>query len=132
MAKEYFKQLQEQIEQLQDGFDIKNVEIGLLENEMQDNLRPNLLLSQLTSIHLDMLSEIIDYQIKHKPSERIIGSKNRLIKLLDISTELSGIGDKMQSFKLFNRELVTRMQLLRVENAELRKKLDDVGKGDLL
>jgi predicted nuclease with TOPRIM domain len=132
MAKEYFKQLQEQIEQLQDGFDIKNVEIGLLENEMQDNLRPNFLLSQLTSIHLAMLSEIVGYEIKNKPSERITVSKNRLIKLLDISTELSGIGDKMQSFKLFNRELVTRMQLLRVENAELRKKLDDVGKGDLL
>jgi hypothetical protein len=126
MAKEYLKKLQEQIESLEDGFDIKSIELGLLQNEMQDTLRPNIILSQLTHFILQMLGELNEYQQKNKLSAKAIASKTRLITMINITIELSGMGDKMQTLKLFNLELVNKMQLLRVENANLRKELKGV------
>lgn len=126
MAKTYIKELQEKIELLEDGFDMKSIEVSLLQNDMQDTLHPNIILSQLTHFILKMLGELIEYQNKNKPSLKVIASKTRLITMLNITIELSGIGDKMQSIKLFNKELVTKIQLLRVENSDLRKELKNV------
>ena len=126
MAKEYFKELQEKIEYLQDGVDFKNIELGLLESEMQDVLEPSLLLSQITYIHTEMLSELFDYIKKNKPSERLTASKERLLNLLTKTEKLNSMTNKMQTLKLFNRELVVKLQLLRVENDELRKQLKNI------
>lgn len=120
-----FKELQQKIKELEDGFNIKDIECGLLESELTETLKPNILLSELTFIHLEMLKEVHEYS-KGKSSDRITSSKNRLLNLLDISTQLSGIGDKNKSLKLFNRELVTRIQLLRIENSDLRKELKKI------
>lgn len=129
MAKEYFKKLQEQIETLEDGFDIKNIELGLLENEMQDFLKPSVLLSQQAKYLLEMTEELIEYA-KSKPGPRVNASKERLLNLLHLHTQLGGVLTYNQTIKLFNRELVTKIQLLRVENADLRRKLDNVHKSD--
>ena len=126
MAKEYFKELQEKIEYLQDGVDFKNIELGLLESEMQDVLEPSLLLSQITYIHTEMLSELFDYIRKNKPSERLTASKERLLNLLTKTEKLNSMTNKMQTLKLFNRELVVKLQLLGVENDELRKQLKNI------
>ncbi len=126
MAKEYLKKLQEQIERLEDGFDIKNIELVLLENELKDNLRPNIILSQLTQFILQMLIELNQYEQKNKLSSKVLASKIRLLSMFDLITELSGMGDKLQNFKLFNRELVIKMQMLRAENYNLKKQLKAV------
>ena len=126
MANEYYKELQEKIANLQDGFDIKNIEVAFLESEMQDVLEPSLLLSQITYIHTEMLSELFDYIRKNKPSERLTASKERLLNLLTKTEKLNSMTNKMQTLKLFNRELVVKLQLLRVENDELRKQLKNI------
>ena len=126
MANEYYKELQEKIANLQDGFDIKNIEVAFLESEMQDVLEPSLLLSQITYIHTEMLSELFDYIRKNKPSERLTASKERLLNLLTKTEKLNSMTNKMQTLKLFNRELVVKLQLLGVENDELRKQLKNI------
>lgn len=122
---ESFKELQAKINLLQDGFDIKSIEIGLLESEMQDTLKPTKLLSEQNNCLLEMLEQIIKFE-KTKPSASVTASKNRLVTLLGINTQLSEIMYYNRSLQLFNRELVTRIQLLRVENSELKKQLKNV------
>lgn len=119
----YWVQLERQIKRLEDNFDIKGVEIALLQSEMVETLKPNVLLMQLTQVHLEMLMEIQEYRTKNKTTERILKSYNRLLKLFDISTQLSGLGDDNQTLKLSNKELVVRMQILRVENSNLKKEI---------
>jgi hypothetical protein len=125
MAKEYFKELQEKIEKLEDGFDIKNLELGLLESEIQDTLKPTKLLNEQNHYLLEMLEQIIKFE-KSKPSARVTASKQRLITLLGINTQLNQIMYYNQSLKLFNRELVTIIQLLRVENSDFKKQLKNI------
>ena len=122
-AKTYVKQLQEQIELLEDGFDIKSVEIDLLKSEMEETLSPYKLLGEQTGYLLDMLTEVIEFERK-KPSERITASKTRLITLLHINTQLSKIVDYNQSLKLINRNMVASMQLLRIKNFNLTKEVN--------
>lgn len=124
MAKsEYVKQLQVQIENLEDGFDIHGAELSLLESELKDVLRPTELLSELTQTHFEMLCEILLWLRKNKPTDRVLASKERLLKLIDIDTRLNGIGDTCVSLKAINKTLVAKMQLLRIENAKLRREL---------
>lgn len=129
MVKTYFKELQEKIERLEDGFDIKNVEIGLLESEIQDTLKPTGLLNYQFLKLAEMLEEVLEYE-KIKPSERITASKTRLINLLGVNTQLNEIMYVNHRLKLFNRELVAKIQLLRVENADLKLQLDNVAKAE--
>lgn len=121
---QFFSDLQEEIKTLNDGFDIQSMEMGILKNEMTDNLRPNVLLLQLVDCILQMLLEITEYEQKSRLNARMQASKERLTKMLEVATELSGIGDRIQSFKLFNRELVGKIQLLRVDNARLKNQVE--------
>lgn len=119
----YIKELQKKIEDLADGFDMKSIEMVLLENEMHDMLRPNILLSQLNQFVIQMLMELNEYQQKNKLTERMKASKERLLKMLDITIELSGLGDKAQSFKLHNKHMVGKITQLRIKNQELQRKM---------
>lgn len=122
----YIKQLQRNIEGLQDGFDIKSVELALMESEMKEQARPNELLGQLSGYHLEMLSELIDHCKDKKVTERILASKDRLIKLLDIGHDLNILSVHNQSLKLLNREIVAKIQLLRIENSQLKTALKKI------
>lgn len=125
MEKTYTKELQEKIEALEDGFDIKNIEIGLLENEMHDFLKPSVLLSQQSRLLLEMTDELLEYA-KTKPGPRVKSSRDRLMTLLHINTQLGSVMCYNQSLKLFNRELVGKIQLLRIERAELKLQLQKI------
>lgn len=125
MAKTYIKELQETIEQLQDGFDMRSVENALLQNEIEDTQLPNKLLGEQSGYLLDMLNEVLVYE-KKMPSQRITDAKNRLINLLHINTQLNKILSYDHSLRLFNRELVGKIQLLRVENHKLKDELQKV------
>lgn len=119
----YIKDLQTKISQLEDGFDIQSVELGLLQNEMLDTLKSNQLLSQLNGSVLEMMNDLVEYEKKNKLTPRMQASKQRLVNMLFVTSDLSELGSKLQSLKLFNRELVGKIQLLRVANADLTKQL---------
>jgi len=129
MEKTYTKELQEKIKALEDGFDIKNVEMGLLENEMQDFLKPSALLAQQSRLLLEMTDELFEYA-KKKPGPRVTASRDRLMILLHINTQLGSVMCYNQSLKLFNRELVGKIQLLRIERAELKKQIENMTKAN--
>lgn len=120
----YIKDLQNKVAAMSDQFDIKSIEIGLLQSEMVDTLKPNRLLSELNSDIIDMMNDLIEYEKKTKLTPRMQASKKRLINMLFVASELSELGSRINSLKLFNRELAGSIQLLRVENADLRKQLN--------
>lgn len=122
MAKTYIKELQEKVEALEDGFDMHQVELSLLENEIQDTNLPNKLLGEQTGLLLEMLNEVVEFG-KKKPSERVTASKKRLLGLLCINTSLNQIVSYNQSLKAFNKQLVGHIQVLRIENAELKRQI---------
>lgn len=133
MAKEetpYWVQLERQIKSLEDNFDQKGIEIALLQSEITDLKEPTALLNRLMMLHLNMFSEITEYLAKNKATERVLASKERLLELIDITTRLNGINDRSVSLKALNKELVGKMQLLRVENFNLRQQLNKITESD--
>lgn len=125
MAKTYIKELQEQIEGLNDGFNIKEVELSLIENELQDTLSPYKLLSEQTGYLLEMMNELIEFE-KKKPSDRITASKTRLLTLLHINTRLNGIIGYNNALKVCNKQLVGKIQVLRAENSDMNRQLMNI------
>lgn len=128
MAEEtpYWVQLERQVKSLEDNFDQKGVEIQLLQSEIIDIKEPTMLLNRLMLLHLNMFSEITEYLAKNKVTDRVLASRERLLELIDITTRLNGINDRSASLKAINREIVGKIQLLRIENKELKVKLQAV------
>ena len=84
-----------------------DLEIQLLytQSQLKDVLQPNLLLAELSQLILQMLIEYTEYISKNKETERNRASKRRLLRLLDISTDLNGLGDLAVSLRLQNKRL---------------------------
>ena len=122
MSKTYVKILQEDIENLQDGFDMQGVEIILLQNDIEETLSPYKLLGEQSGYLIEMLTEVIEFE-KNKPSDRVKASKKRLLALMDTNTELGKIVGYNQKLKLYNQQLLGHMQLLRLKNKELRDEI---------
>ncbi len=129
MAKTYTKELKEKVGALEDGFDMYQVELGLLENEIQEINTPNQLLGEQTGLLLEMLSEVVEFG-KKKPSERVAASKKRLLELLSINTRLNQIVSYNQSLKVFNKQLVGSIQVLRLENSDLKRQIENMVKAE--
>lgn len=115
----YTERLIQQINDLEDGFSMKEVELCLLQNDMEETLSPFGLLSEQSGHLLEMFEEVVEFERK-KPSERITASKKRLFTLIDINTRLGKIVSYNQSLKLINQQMVGSMQALRIENEKLR------------
>lgn len=126
----YWVQLERQIKDLNDEFDIHECEIFLLNSEIIDLNKPTLLLNRLMKLHLEMFSEITDYMGKNKVTERITASHSRLLELIDITTQLNGIGDHSRALKSINRELISKTQIVRLENSNLKKELNKITQQD--
>ncbi|HEY4196886.1 MAG TPA: hypothetical protein VGM63_15190 [Mucilaginibacter sp.] len=126
----YTKELQQKINQLEDNFDVQAVELILLENELKDNMQVNILVSKLTQHILQMLMEYADFIRNRTPTDAHKKSHKRLIELLDISSQLFTIGTNNQAFKLYNRELVGKINLLRLEKTELKQQLENATKAE--
>lgn len=129
MAKTYIKELQETIEQLNDGVDVLGVEKALLQNSVEDFQEPNRLLGEQSGYLLDMLGEVLTFE-KKQPSERITASKNRLINLLHINTRLNNLMSYNHSKTLLNQQLFGELQKVRLENHKLRLEIEKLSKSN--
>ena len=125
MAKTFVKKLQEKIEQLEDSYDIKNVELALLENELQETKEGPALLMQQSSILIEMFEEVFNYH-KKKPSERSKASMERLMKLMDINNRLQSKVSYNAYLQAINKDMFGRIQVLRVEKADLNRQLTNL------
>jgi hypothetical protein len=125
---DYGKKLREEINLLETDLSMQALEAGLIKNDLTETLRPNIILSELGLYVLQMLKELNEYQHKNPLNDRMKASKQRLMKMLDLTRELASMGDKMQSLKLYNRELLAKIQLTRVENQRLKNENEAVKK----
>lgn len=118
----YIKELLDKIEIHEAKDELLIAEVDLLRNELEDVLSPNLLLMEQTQLIIQMLTEYLDYVKKKGESELIKRSKERILRLLEINSKLSGIGDQNATLKILNAKmygrynhLVERFLLLQAE-----------------
>lgn len=130
MEETYTQKLVKQIKSLEDDFDEKSLQLVVIENELKDNMEVSVLVSKLTKHILQMLIEYGDFIKNKTETEAHKRSRKRLSELLDISSRLMNIDSNYQSFKLFNRELATKIQLLRIENIELKRQIENMVKAE--
>jgi len=129
MAKTYIKELQEKIEALEDGFDLRELEIQQLINARVDDMEPAVISDKITLLCLEMLIEYTEFVMKKgKETEANLKSKKRLVDMLGLVSRLSGLTSNLNTLKLINRGQVTKINLLRVENAELKQQVDNMKK----
>ena len=94
-------------------------ELYFTKNELTDTITPSIAVSELTIYVLEMLAELNEYEQKNKLNDRMVKSKNRLLKMLEIISKVFSITDTMQSLKLNNRELFADLKKLQNSNEEL-------------
>lgn len=118
----YIKELLDKIEVHEAKDERMIAEVDLLKNELEDVLSPNLLLLEQTQLILQMLTEYLDFVKKRGESAINRRSKERLVRLLEINSKLSGIGDQNATLKILNEKmygrhnnLVDRFLLLQAE-----------------
>ncbi|MCW3111290.1 MAG: hypothetical protein JWQ09_5796, partial [Segetibacter sp.] len=91
MANNYLKNLQEQIEQLEDIVDGKDLELTILENELVDVYEPSRAISETTMLYLQIMSEVLEFIIKKGWTPAIKRSHERLLRLMELNKCLEGI-----------------------------------------
>lgn len=123
MEETYTQKLVKQIKSLEDDFDEKSLQLIVIENELKDNMEVSVLVSKLTQHILQMLIEYGDFIKNKTETEAHKRSRNRLSELLDISSRLMEISSNNQAVRLYNRELAAKIQLLRINNAELKEQI---------
>jgi hypothetical protein len=96
-------------------------ELAYSKSELQDSTKPNVLLSEQSMLILQMLMEYTDYFKTHKETPANIKSKDRLLRLLSINTDLNGIGDSLQQLKLSNGFILGLNNLLNNRVKELER-----------
>lgn len=124
MANNYLKNLQEQIEQLEDIVDGKDLELTILENELVDVYEPSRAISETTMLYLQIMSEVLEFIIKKGWTPAIKRSHERLLRLMELNKCLEGISTSNYNLKASNRLIFTEYQLLRVENKKLKQQLE--------
>lgn len=99
-------------------------QLAFTESELQDTIKPNVLLSEMAQLILQMLIEYTDYIAKNKETEKNKASKKRLLRLLDITTDLNGSGDLLYTYKLKNRILFSNTVHLKEDIEKLQGEVD--------
>lgn len=106
---------------------ILEAELQFTQSELKDVLQPNVLLSELQQLILQMLIEYTEYIQNNKETDRNRASKKRLIKLLDISVDLNGLGGLTASLKAQNKHLHSTVMSLKIKVNQLEKEINKHG-----
>lgn len=126
MVTDTIKKFKEQISNLKDDYDIQSAEIKLLQNEITDDRRPAVISTELTSILSDMMYEYFNFAKGKVVTDKMQKSKDRVFKALELGYELSSLATKLNTLKLINRQYFSDIQRLRIENHELKTKLNHI------
>lgn len=126
----YTQELKKRIDDLQDGIDGKNLELQVMENEMTDVFKSSVAASQITQMVLQIMIELNQHVQKKGWSDAARASQTRLIKMLGAASVMMSATDENYRLKLVNAELYKNYQLLRVQNKEMRLKLENIEKAE--
>lgn len=125
-AKEFVAGLKQKINDLEDVIDGKDLQILSVENDMIDTFKPSFAIFSTTTELLGMYLELIAYSKKNGWTEKANASLARIKNLMEWNKSLDSIADTNYKLKSINSKLHTHYQLLRIENKELKIKLQHV------
>ena len=119
----YVEDLRDKIKALEINNDIKEAEIQLLLNQSLDVTKPSMYLMLANLSLFDMLFENKQFQIKNGATKKAKESEQRLNNLLDYIKVFDEICSQNYSLKNYNRDILAKNMLLRVEIADLKKQV---------
>lgn len=120
------QELQDKIKTLNWEAEGKDLQIRSVENELMEVLSASVSCSETTMLLLQMMAELNLFVQKNGANEKIKASHARLLRLFELNKSLDPVATQNNQLKNINRELHSNYQLLRIQNAELRKKLKDI------
>lgn len=122
----YLHELQRQVNELKDIVDGKDLQARLIESDMVEIFSASDSASEITQITLQIMMELNQFVQKKGWTDATKASQVRLTRLLELSSHVGTATDANYKLKLVNRELHTNYQILRVENKELKSKLQAI------
>lgn len=124
----HFKNLQDQVKQLEETKQSQEAEIALLQFEIEDVLKPSVAMTEITYIVSEMLSQNIAFAKKNGLTDKVKKSREQLIRLMDVSEVFNRVTIQNRSLQLHNKSLYHAYQMQRIDNLELKNKLDAMQK----
>ena len=103
-----------------------DIELDMMANELVDSLTPAVKSMQAVQIVLQMQMELADHIKSKGTSNKAIRSAKRLNELYMCVVSLNRITGDLNTLQLSNRELNARLNLLKTENQELKRQIDNV------
>lgn len=99
----------------------KLTEAIFINNAKIDVLSPSISMVNITSIVSDMLSDNVSYVKKNGLNDAAKSSRERLLKLLDITESFNSIATDNLALKTYNDQLLREIQLLRSYKTEVER-----------
>jgi hypothetical protein len=103
-----------------------DLEMGMMSNDLIDSLTPSIKSMEAIQIILQMQLELADYIKEKGKSDKALKSAKRLLKLYDCVQFLNRLTGDLNTLQLTNRDIYSKIQLLRVENADIKKQLSNM------
>lgn len=111
----------------QNHFDTElSAEVALLRNELTDVYKPSIALTELTSIVCTMIEENMAYVKKNGLTEKATESRERLLKILNLSEKFNVVSVDNMNLKLYCRSIYKKYRGSELENIRLKKELDKI------
>lgn len=115
------------IENLMQFYD---VELGMMANELVDSLTPAVKSMRAVQIVLQMQIELADHIKQKGESDKGLKSAKRLFELFDCVTSLNRLTGDLNTLQLTNREQAGKILVLRKNNADMRRRLENIEKAE--
>lgn len=96
-------------------------DIEYIKNELTDVLRPSIYMTELTYTICQLIEENLLYVKKNGLTKRASESREKLLKILNLSEHFNLIAGDNNSLKLRNRNLLIQNQQLRNQLREIKR-----------
>lgn len=123
MAKTFIKELQENIEVMEDKLELNQLELAIILNEGVDLINPAVIAASASRIILQMLMEQNMHQKKHGITEKTKLHRERLTQLLDYNSQTHGVIDKLVSIKYHSKTIHDAYMKAYNENKKLKEQI---------
>lgn len=94
-------------------------DIEYIKNELTDVLRPSVYMTEITYTICQLIEENLLYVKKNGLNQKAKDSREKLLKILDLSEQFNTVAYQNNTLKLRNRNLL-------IDNQQLRRKLKDI------
>jgi len=128
--KKFVEGLRDKISELEITVESKDAENYLLQSEMQDTLSPATTIMKLNQIVLGMICELNEFIRLKARSKKTDDSMARLAKIIELVACMDAISTSNYTLKCSNKYLMGVIGRYRLENQELKTKLNNILKAE--